>query len=111
MTIAELKEKIGLNSRVGKVKCCRCGKTLDTPNMYGKDLAILEPYCCAATVLIVQWLIHYGWHISTIEANPPHMYYCPDCFPKGTPEFHKSAECDAWCEQAEKWMKENDGKR
>ena len=110
MTFAELKEKLGMNSRVGKVKCKRCGKELVVPNMYGKDLELLKPYCCTATVLTVQWLIHHGWHITTYEANPPGAYLCPDCY-NGQPEYHKSQDCDAWCEQAEKWMKENGGKR
>ena len=113
MTIVELKEKLGMNSRVGKVKCCRCGKELQIPNMYSdkERREYLKPYCPTAVILVCQWLIHHGWHISSLEAKPPHMYYCPDCFPKGTSEYHKSKECDAWCEQAEKWMKENNEKR
>jgi hypothetical protein len=60
MTIADLEEKFGMNSRVGKIKCKSCGKELVTPNMYGKELELLKPYCCASTVLTVQWLIHHG---------------------------------------------------
>jgi len=108
MTLAELKETLGMNSRVGKVKCMRCGKELAAPNMYGDELKLLKPYCCAATVLIVQWLIHHGWHCLTLEATPPGAFLCPDCY-NGQPEYHKSQNGDAWCEQAEKWMKENNG--
>lgn len=37
MTIKELKEKYGMNSRVGKVKCYSCGKELEVPNMYSEN--------------------------------------------------------------------------
>lgn len=108
MTLKELREKYGLNKRTEVVKCSVCGKELQVPSMYSeKDrTAYLKPYCPTAVILVCQWLIHHGWHVSSIEARPPHQYYCPDCFPKGTPEYHKSSACDAWCEQAEKWMKE-----
>lgn len=95
-----------MDSRVGKVKCKGCGRALKIPNMYGKNLAVLTPYCPTATIFTVQWLIHHGWHITTFEANPSGAYFCPDCFPKDQPEYHRSSECDAWCEQAEKWMNE-----
>lgn len=112
MTIKELKEKLGMNSRVGKVKCKGCGKELTVPNMYSdKERALLKPYCCSIVVLVVQWLIHHGWHVTTYEANPPASYFCPDCFPKGQPEYSRSPYGKDWCEQAEKWMRENNGKR
>ena len=112
MTIKELKEKYGMNSRIGKVKCYSCGKELEVPNMYSeKDRKLLEPYCCATTVLMVQWLLHHGWHVTTHEADPSGAYFCPDCFPKGQPEYSKSPYGEDWCDQAEKWMKENNGKQ
>ena len=110
MTIGELKEKLGMNSRTQKCKCKVCGKEIDIPNMYGKNLEILTPYCPTGTVLIVQWLIHHGWHCLTHEATPSGAFLCPDCY-QGQPEYHKGKACDVWCEQAEKWMKENGGKQ
>lgn len=109
----DLRKRLGLNSRVGKVTCKVCGKELKVPNMYSKkerDI-VLKPYCCATTVLHVQWLIHHGWHVSSYEANPAGAFYCPNCFPKGTPEFSRREYGKDWCEQAEKWMNENGGKR
>lgn len=108
MTIVELKKKYGLDQRSHEVACSVCGKKIVAPTMYSEKErnAILHPYCCAATVLTCQWLIHHGWHVSSIEANPPHQYYCPDCFPKGIPEYHKAPYAADWCDQAEKWMKE-----
>lgn len=101
-----------MNSRTQTVKCSCCGKELTVPNMYrGKDLHNLKPYCCASTVLIVQWMLHHGWHVTTMEADPPGAYYCQDCFPEGTKEFHKMEAATSWCEQAEKWMNENEGKQ
>ena len=110
MTIAGIKERLGMNSRVQKVKCYRCGKTMNTPNMYGKKLEELTPYCPTGTILTVQWLIYHGWHCLTHEANPSGAFLCPDCY-DGQPEYHKSGYCEAWCEQAERWMKENNGKQ
>ena len=106
-----MEERLGMHSRVRKVKCYRCGKTIDIPNMYGKTLKLLEPYCPAGTVLTVQWLIRHGWHCLTHEATPSGAFMCPNCFSEGQPEYHKSRYSDAWCEQAEKWMKENGGKQ
>ena len=112
MTTKELREKYGLDSRVGLVKCKSCGKELEVPNMYGeKERALLEPYCPTTVILTVQWLIHHGWHVTKHEANPPGAFFCPDCFPKGQPEYTKSICCEDWCNQAEKWMKDNNGKR
>jgi hypothetical protein len=111
LNVGDVKESIGMNSRVQKVKCYRCGKTLETPNMYGKKLELLDPYCPSATIFVVQWLIHHGWHCLTSEATPSGAFLCPDCFQEGQPEYHRSSECGAWCEQAEKWMMENNGKQ
>ena len=112
MTIKELREKYGLNSRVGLVKCKSCGKELEVPNMYGeKERALLQPYCATTVILTVQWLIYHGWHVTKHEANPPGAYFCPDCFPEGQPEYKQYHELDPWIEQAKAWMKENNGKR
>jgi len=109
MTKEELLRKFGLDSRVGLVKCSVCGKTLKVPNMYAeKERAKLTPYCATTTILHVQWLIHHGWHVGSLEANPPHQFYCPDCFPKGTPEYSRRDYGADWCKQAEEWMNEND---
>ena len=112
MTFKELKEKLNMDKRVGKVKCYGCGKEIEVPNMYSQqDRNKLVPYCCATTILLTQWLIHHGWHVTTFEANPSGKFFCPDCFPEGTPEYSKR-ECGAdWCEQAERWMKENNGRQ
>lgn len=110
-TFNEIRKWFGLDSRIGKVKCNVCGKELEVPNMYSEEeRAILKPYCCATTVLHVQWLIHHGWHVSNYDADPAGAYYCPDCFPKGTPEFSSREYGKGWCEQAAAWMKENNGK-
>ena len=111
--INELRKRLDFDSRVGKVKCKTCGKELEVPNMYSERdrNAVLKPYCCATTVLHVQWLIHHGWHVSNYDADPAGAFYCPDCFPKGTPEFSRSAAGKDWCEQAERWMRGNDGKQ
>ena len=109
MDIKELKKRLGMDSRVQTVKCKCCGKELPSPNMYGKSVESLTPYCAAGTVLLVQWLIHKGWHVTTFEQGG--NFLCPDCFKEGTPEYHKSPNCETWCEQAEKWMNENGGKQ
>lgn len=74
--------------------------------MYSEEVRneVLHPFCATATILTSQWLIHHGWHVSSIEAEPPHMYYCQKCFPKGTPEYHESPHAAEWCKQAEEWM-------
>ena len=112
MDYAEIKKRLGMNSRTETVKCSCCGKELTVPNMYKrKDLDILKPYCGAATVLTIQWMIHHGWHITALDAHHKSYFYCPDCFPEGTPEYQEAPYAKDWCEQAEKWMKENDGKQ
>lgn len=109
MNYTEIKKRLGMNSRTETVKCSYCGKELTIPNMYKrKDLDILKPYCGAATLLTVQWMIHHGWHITT---QGDELFYCPDCFPEGTPEYQEAPYAKDWCEQAEKWMKENRGKQ
>lgn len=96
------------NSRSRIVKCNHCGKELKMPNLLSekKRKEILSPFCCAGTVFTVQWLIHHGWHCTSYEANPPGEFLCPDCFKEGMPEFHKSKYGEQWCEQAKKWMEE-----
>ena len=111
-TFQEIKKRLRMDYRVGKVKCHSCGKELEVPQMYSeKEREILTPYCCAYTVLIVQWLIHHGWHVTTYDAEPSGAYLCPDCFKEGTPEFSRHEYGAQWCKQAEKWMKENNGIR
>lgn len=109
MDIKEIRKILGMDSRVQKVKCKCCGKELTAPNLYGKNLEILTPYCATATVFLVQWLIHKGWHVATIESGG--SFFCPDCFKEGTAEYHKSPNCEAWCEQGEKWMNEDNDKQ
>lgn len=111
--IEELRKRYGMSSRVGKVSCKGCGKQLEVPNMYSEKERndVLKPYCCSSVVLIIQWLIHHGWHVTTRDANPSGAYFCPDCFPKGQPEYNESPAGAEWCKQAEGWMKENNGKR
>ena len=108
MAIEELRKKYGLDQRSKEVYCSVCGKKIRVPTMYSEKTRneVLHPFCATATILLTQWLIHHDWHVSSIEAKPPHEFYCPDCFPKGTPEYHKSAACDDWCKQAEEWMNE-----
>ena len=61
MTIKELREKYGLDSRVGLVKCKSCGKELEVPNMYAeKDRKLLNPYCPTTVMLVTQWLLYGG---------------------------------------------------
>lgn len=105
------KELLDMNSRVRKVKCCGCGKEIEIPNMYAEEREKLVPFCCATTVLIVQWLIYHGWHVTTNEVNPPGAFFCQDCFPKGQAEYHRGPSCETWVKQAEAWMKENNGKQ
>ena len=110
-TFQEIRKRFGMDSRVGKVKCKKCGKELEVPNMYAeKERQLLKPYCPTTVILVVQWLIKHGWHVTNREANPSGAYLCPDCY-EGQPEYSRSEACDAWCKQAEAWMKENNGKR
>ena len=108
----KLRTMFGMNKRTHIVRCKRCGKELLSPAMYSeKEREVLQPYCCTATVLTVQWLIGHGWHVTTYDADPPGAYYCPDCFPQGQPEYSRRPYCDDWCRQAEQWMNENNGER
>lgn len=111
-TFQEIRKRFGMDSRVGKVKCNKCGKELEIPNMFSEKErnAVLKPYCCATTVLISQWLIHHGWHVTSRDANPSGAYLCPDCY-EGQPEYSRHPHGEDWCKQAEEWMKENNGKR
>ena len=111
MNREQFRKRWGLDKRSHEVKCSVCGKTMTVPTMYSEKVRneVLHPFCATATILTSQWLMHHGWHVSSIEANPPHMYYCPDCFPKGTPEYHESPHAAEWCKQAEEWMKKEEG--
>ena len=95
-----------MDSRVGKVKCKKCGKELEIPNMFSEKErdAVLKPYCCSTTVLIIQWLIHHGWHVTSREANPAGAYLCSDCY-EGQSEYSRHPYGEDWCKQAEAWMK------
>ena len=110
--LEELRKRYGISSRVGKVSCKGCGKIIEVPNMYSeKSRRLLKPYCPSTVMLHIQWLLHHGWHVTKHEANPPAAFFCPDCFPEGQPEYKQFHELDPWIEQAEAWMKENDGKQ
>lgn len=94
--------------RVSEVKCFKCGKKLEVPAMYSsKDREVLKPFCCATTVLHVQWMICHGWHIRNLGLTDSHPYFCPDCWKEGTPEYKKLECADQWVEQAKQWMNEN----
>lgn len=84
MNREQFRKKFGLGKRSNEVKCSVCGKTMTVPTMYSENVRndVLHPFCATATILISQWLMHHGWHVSSIEANPPHMYYCPRLFPQ-----------------------------
>lgn len=96
-----------LHNRRGEVKCHCCGKKLEVPNMYkDADRRKLQPYCCATSLLHVQWLIHHGWHVRNLGLHDPHPFFCPDCWKDGTPEYGKREYCETWCQQAQDWMNE-----
>lgn len=93
--------------RKREVKCSKCGKKLIVPGMWSeKDRSTLKPYCCATTLLHVQWLICHGWHIRNLGIHDNHPYFCPDCWEEGTPEYQKAEFAEQWVEQAKKWMKD-----
>lgn len=110
--LQEIRKRFGMDSRVIKVKCYKCGKELEAPRMFSEKErdAVLKPYCCASTVLTTQWLIYHGWHVTKHEATPSGAYLCHDCY-EGQPEFSRQPYCEDWCKQAEAWMKANEGKR
>lgn len=96
-------------SRITKARCSVCGRELDTPNLFSqKDRdEVLKSFCPSSTVLFTQWLIHHGWHVSKSD----NIYYggsffCPDCFPKGLPEYSGDEIGKEWCVDAERWMRE-----
>ena len=96
MNVGELKEKLGMNSRTSIYKCSCCGKEIIVPNMYKeKDIRSIKPFCMASTYLTFQWMIHHGWHISRENRG---NFYCPDCFPEGTPEMEEHPAAKEWCE-------------
>lgn len=88
-------------------RCFKCGKTIEVPKLYlQKDRdACLKPYCCAATVFMVQYLIHEGWHVRNLGLSDRHPYFCPDCWKEGTPEYSRSAYCDDWYQQSQEWLR------
>lgn len=93
-----------IRNKPNKVKCSVCGKELEVPNMYSeKDRSKLSPFCCAATVFTVQWLVHHGWHVRNLGLHDSHPYYCNDCWVDG-PEYEKKEYGASWCEQLEKLL-------
>lgn len=107
-TLLALRRRLGLDERQTAVKCSCCGKPLVVPNLFGKKVReVLKPFCCATTVLHVQWLIYHGWHVRNLGLHDSHPYFCPDCWKEGTPEYSKSEECEAWCKQAQAWLDNN----
>lgn len=91
-----------LYSRRNKVRCSECGKEIGVPNVYNeKERSKLSPYCCAASIFIVQWLIHHGWHVRNLGISDSHPYYCDDCWVVGTPEYSRTEYGDSWCSQVE----------
>lgn len=106
MTIEELKNRYGFNSKTSKVRCFKCWKELEMPNMLSEKLRkeVLRPYCPTGTVFTIGWLITHGWHCTRHEADPSGAFLCPDCYEEGTPEYIKTKFVDDWCKQAEDWM-------
>lgn len=99
-----------MNRKKTIVKCHKCGKTLEVPNMMRQEVreGVLSPFCCAYTVFLVQWLIHHGWHIRNFGLTDSHPYFCSDCWEKGIPEYDGTAYGKQWCEQALKWLEQDD---
>lgn len=97
-----------LYGKTNIVKCHKCGKTIEVPNMYNDKVRkkVLSPYCISAILFSEQWLMYHGWHIRNLGVTDCNPYICPDCWVEGTPEYSKSAEGKQWCEQAEEWRKE-----
>lgn len=97
-----------MTKKTRTVKCHKCGKTMEVPNMYSESTRdkVLSPYCCTTSVFTVQWLIHHGWHIRNLGLTDSHPYFCPDCFEEGTPEYEARDYGKQWCEQAESWLNE-----
>lgn len=107
--VKELMDRLNMNSRTTVYRCKCCGKEITVPNMYkDKDRRSISPYCGSSTFLTIQWIIRHGWHVAKEERG---NFYCPDCFPKGTLEMEEHPAAKEWCEQLEKWMKENNGKQ
>jgi ribosomal protein S27E len=107
----ELRKRYGFSSRVGRVSCKVCGKEIETPNIISdKEREVLNPYCATHTIFLTQWLLHHGWHVTRWDTNPSGAFLCPDCY-AGQPEYHEAPYAADWCEQAEKWMHENNGVR
>lgn len=105
----EAKEiKRSLFGKTELVKCSCCGKTIEVPTMYSdKERQALKPYCCTSVILIVQWLIHEGWHVRNLGVTDNHPYFCPDCWEDGTPEYQRSKNCNVWYEQVKKWINDD----
>lgn len=98
------KKKMSSNTHI--VKCNKCGKTMEIPNlMNDKTRAeVLFPFCCSFSVYVVQWLIHHGWHVRNLGIGDSHPYFCPDCWKEGTPEYEARDYGKQWCEQAQSWL-------
>lgn len=94
--------------KISKCKCSVCGKEILVPNPTEKEKTIFNPYCCSTVALIVQYLIHEGWHIRNLGVRDNHPYFCPDCWKEGTPEYKKSSHNEDWFKQAVEWMNKED---
>ena len=96
-----------INKTTHDCKCSKCGKVIKVPNLVSdKNKKCLNPFCCAFTVFVVQYLIHEGWHVRDLGITDRHPYFCPDCWEEGTPEFSKREYCDDWYKQSMKWLNE-----
>lgn len=95
MTIEELKNRYGFNSKTRKVRCFKCGKELEMPNMLSEKLRkeVLRPYCPAGTVFTIGWLITHGWHCTRHEAEPSGAFLCPDCYEEGDSGIYQDQIC------------------
>lgn len=98
-----------MTSKTHSVKCHKCGKKLEIPNMMRTKTrdAVLRPYCCTYTLFTVQWLVNHGWHVRNLGVTDNHPYLCPDCWEEGTPEYSKAEHGKQWCEQAQAWLEDS----
>lgn len=105
--VIERKKNTGrMFPKISKCKCSVCGKEILVPNPTEKERTIFNPYCCSTVVLVVQYLIHEGWHIRNLGVTDNHPYFCPDCWKKGTPEYSKAPYNEEWYKQAKEWMED-----
>lgn len=95
-----------MTSKTHTVKCYKCGKKLEIPNMMNTKTrdAVLSPYCCTSILFTVQWILHHGWHIRNLGITDSHPYFCPECWEEGSPEYIKAEHGEAWCKQAQAWL-------